>query len=606
VGQNFSAQPAENRVTFDGVPATVVSASANRLVVKPGRVVTAARWVAVSVEVGRQTSNAMEFELVPSGTARVEQRPVIAAPTSVVRVGADLYVSSNAILSSTGGLYRVEPDGRTTRVVAGRLVPFQDPNQTRYEVPMFLATDGTDIWFTTSFNAVRRYHVATGVVSEIALLPQNINGFTRGPGGHLFMSAQDGKVQRISPEGEVTTISAPELQGAFGLWADGGDVFVANAFDGSVIRIANAEGNYTLTPSFTTSPSPGLTLAVVSGQLVLAAYDGRLFAANRNTGGPMEPFRAPAGYGSFIYGMWADADGALLLAQPVAGAVRRIAAGVNTATIAAAGLRQAFATVRMNDRWYFAGISFPTPQGGPLSAGLADGTVVELTDEGVSRIVARGGDIRGMVALGDGRLALSDCVGRRISTLNPATGEVSELLGAGDGLSCPTGLALGAAGELLYIDVQEAGATVGRRTSQGQHQPAFVTSLPREAFQLARVGGRLLVLSQGTAEAPGALYTADATVGGVASVWVPPLSLYAITSMGLAPSGALVLSRSTGELLTLAVEPRLLSPFGSALVFPAPSGNGQNHSLVRSMGFKPDGTLVMMDGQQYEVVTVTP
>ncbi len=605
MGQNFSPQPADNRVTFEGAPATVVSASANRLVVKPNRPVAQARWVAVSVEVAQRTSNAMQFELVPSGTPRVEQHPLINSPSAVVRVGADLYVTSQSLGNiSSGGLYRVEPDGRTTRVVRARFITLRETAQSRYDNPQFLTTDGTDVWFTTVFGAVRRYHVASGTVSEIAQLTSSVQNITRAQGGSLFLTEAGGSVHRISPSGVLTTLNGPEVRGAHGIVADGTDVFVCNFNEGSVTRIANAEGAYTLTPRFTTSPSPGLSITVANGKLVLAAYDGLLYAADRSTGGVMAPYLASEGYGGFVFSMFADAEGSLYLAQPVTGVVRKIAAGTSASTIAAAGFRLTSATVRLHDRWYFAGVSFPSTF--TMPAGMADGTVIELSDDGVSRIVARGGDIRGLAVLGDGRLAFSDCSGRKISALEPTTGTVSELLGAGNGLSCPVGLATGAAGELFYVDVQETGASVGRRTAQGAHTPALVTGLPKEAFQVARVGSRILVLSQGTSEVPSALYAAEATAGGGASEWMPPVSMRSITGMGVAPSGTVYLARSNGELLSLDPETRLLWPIGSSLVFPVSFNEPTPPSKVLSLGFKSDGTLVMLDAQQYETITVAP
>jgi sugar lactone lactonase YvrE len=609
-GQNFSSTAANNRVTFDGVLAMVVSASATQLVVRPTQAVSAARLSAVSVEVQQEVSNTASFELVPSGTPKKLNAQLI-NPLSLAVVGTDVYLLSNSPSAVSTGLFRVLPDGRMLRVPGTHFVSWENL--------LALTADGTDLWFTTTLQAVRRYNVATGKVSDVAVIPPSSSSSTGGSlrsiartaNGYLFVIdasiPNGGAVQRISPTGTVSIISGTGVSGASIIAASGTDVFVA-APTGSVTRIANAEGTYTVTPGFATNTEPASAMAVVGTQLVLSTLGSsgyRLQSVDKTAGGALTPYLSPVGYGGPITGLGSNAQGDLFLAQPTDGVVRKIAgANDTTTTLVAAGVRLATGLVRMNGRTYVTAISASTPPAA-IPAGIQNGTLTEISADGSGRLLLSGGQFRGLVPWAAGRLAVSDCAAHRIFSLDPATGTTTDLLTAADGLSCPTGLVTGASGELFYLDVGASGATIGRYTSQGNNR-TFVTGLPVEASQLARVGSRLHVLglapnSSGVWQAT-SLYSADAATGGAATPLLPPLLLPLVEALATAPSGVSYLGRLNGDILAMN-EGGTLTPVANTLLSTAA---GSTSSRFITFGFDSDGTTVVLDLVPGDLIAVAP
>ncbi len=608
-GQNFSTTAANNRVTFDGVLATVVSASATQLVVRPTQAVSTARLSAVSVEVQHEVSNTASFELVPSGTPRKLNAQLI-HPLSLAVVGTDVYLLSNSPSAASTGLFRVLPDGRMLRVPGTQSV--------RWENLLALTTDGADLWFTTSLQSVRRYNVATGRVSDVAVIPPyssdspggTLRGIARTANGYLFVIdaslPNGGAVHRISPTGTVSIISGSGVSGASIIAASGTDVFLAGP-TGPVTRIANAEGAYTVTPGFATNTEPAAAMAVVGTRLVLstlASSGYRLQSVDKTAGGALTPYLSPVGYGGPITGLGSNTQGDLFLAQPTDGVVRKIAGVDGTTALVAAGVRLATGMVRMNGRTYVTAISASTPPAA-IPAGIQNGTLMELSADGTGRLLMSGGQFRGMVPWDAGRLAVSDCSARRIFLLDPATGSTTDLLTAADGLSCPTGLVTGASGELFYIDVGTTGATIGRYTSQGNNR-TFVTGLPVEASQLALVGGRLQVLglapgSSGVWQAT-SLYSADAVTGGAATTLLPPLLLPLVEALATAPSGVSYLGRLNGDILAMSAG-GTLTPVANTLLG---TGSSSTSSRFITFGFDSDGTAVVLDLVPGDLIAVAP
>jgi IPT/TIG domain len=616
-GQNFSTTAANNRVTFDGVSATVVSASATQLVVRPPQGVSTARPSAVSVEVQQQVSNTASFELVPSGTVRrLNARLII--PRSVVRVGTDLYVTSSYPEGSQlAGLYRITPDGRVIRVVSAL------PGNR--DAPQALTTDGTDIYFTTRSRAVRRYNVATGQVSDVVAAippgPHEIFSYTwslpaiaRTPNGYFFVVDTSvgfsWGVQRISPSGQVTDMSPLGLSTARDLVADGTNVFVALSYStSSVTRISNAEGAYTLTHfASTTDQTPLNSLTVVGNQLVAASslsIGTRLLSVDKSTGGTLAPYGNPAGYGSSFAGMWGTPQGEIYVAQPFDGAVRKLMGSADTTTaLMGAGRRLAMGVVRMNGRTYVSGISTSVLPPQPPT-GMLNGTLAEFSEDGTGRLLATGGQFRGLVPWPGGRLAVSDCRASRIFTLDPATGSTADLLTAADGLTCPTGLVTGPTGELFYINSTPGGSTIGRYTSQGNNR-TFVTGLPPESSQLTLASGRLLVMGlagrfddwvQATS-----LYSADAATGGIATPLLPPSLLPMAQALATSPSGVVYVGRTNGDILTMDAG-GTLTPFTNVMLSVPPR---LRSSRFHTFSFDPDGTAVFLDTEQGDLLVMAP
>ncbi|MBI3181382.1 MAG: IPT/TIG domain-containing protein [Myxococcales bacterium] len=617
-GQSFSATPDQNRVTFDGVEATMVSATSTQLVVRPGAPVAYPRPVAISVEVAKQVSNAVAFWLVPSGTPRAEPAALPTSPTAGVLVGADLYLAAGGF-SSSAGLYRVESSGRTTRVVRAASLSFVPqgggPSQL-FDVPLALATDGTEVYFTSAFGSVRRYKPSTGAVSEV-LGPQQggggpnwppLSGIARGPTGFLYvvdrnLGGGQGGLLRLSPTGQLTAITDPALAGAFGVAADGTDVFVSIEGAGTVAKLADASGTYSVTGAFATGAVSPQGIAISGGKVIVSSDDGRLRSADRATGGAMAVHLDANGYTYQARGLHAPANGDLFLAQPDSSAVRKITSLGNAATIVSAGIRIAFGTLRMNGRWYFAGVGGALFSGGPAAG---DGTILELAQDGSSRVLAVGDLPIGLAQTPSSRLAVSDCLGRKIYVLDPSNGTSSDLLTSADGLTCPAGLAYNTAGDLFYVNTVLGGpgvTTIGKRTSAGVNTLSFSTGLPPGTLHLARSGGKLLTLGLG----PGGnfpIFSADEQTAGTATELVPGTAVSSGSALASSPTGEVYLLRFGGEILKLDPQSGTLSRFGTSLT--QPIGGQGPQSMSFSIGFKPDGTLLTQDFGQGELIAVAP
>jgi hypothetical protein len=303
--------------------------------------------------------------------------------------------------------------------------------------------------------------------------------------------------------------------------------------------------------------------------------------------------------------IWGTPQGEIYIAQPFDGAVRKLMGPADTTTaLLGAGRRLAMGVVRMNGRTYVSGISSSVlPPQPPM--GMLNGTLAEFSEDGTGRLLATGGQFRGLVAWPGGRLAVSDCRASRIFTLDPVTGSTANLLTAADGLTCPTGLVTGPTGELFYIDSTPGGSTIGRYTSQGNNR-TFVTGLPPESSQLTLASGRLLVMGlagffadwvQATS-----LYSADAATGGIATPLLPPSLLPMAQALATSPSGVVYVGRTNGDILTMDAG-GTLTPFTNAMQsVPSILKSSRFHTF----SFEPDGTAVFLDTEQSALLVMAP
>ncbi|MHB8878330.1 MAG: hypothetical protein ACYC8T_31930, partial [Myxococcaceae bacterium] len=553
------------------------------------------------------------------GTPRAADIALPAVPSGVVQLGSELFVAAQALTGPAAGLYKVAATGTQTRVVRAASVDIVSPSAPGriYDAPVALATDGTDVFYTTAFGSLRRYQVSTAVVSELAT-PNNTNGnsfpsltgLARSTNGWFFIVNRNqdggqGGVVRISPAGVMDELNHPALRGGFGIAVSGTTLYLTVPGANSVTRVTNAETTPAVSAAWATAAPGARGIATAGSQVVVSADNGQLLAAPVSSGGAMAPFGIAGGYLYPADGLFAAANGDLFLAQPSGGAVRKIATAQTAATIVSAGLRPAFATVRLGARWYLATIGPAIFGGGPPALAAQDSALLEVGDDGTSRILRRGGLLSGLASNGT-QLLVSDCLDARIVSLDVTTGTATDVLTSTDGLTCPAGLAVGAGGELLYANSVLGGpgtARVGRKAGT-VHNGNFITNLPGDTLFLALAGGKVLTMGLGPGGSSG-LYAADATSGGTAAQVIGPAVLTQAGALGVSPSGTPFIVRFGGGIYSVDLTGNRLLPFGSTLTQAITGGGGQGPQAF-SFAFRPDGTLWVPDFGQQAVVAVAP
>lgn len=622
-GESFSATPAENRVTFNGWDAEVVSATATELIVRPMVATEDARPVVVNVEVANQVSNGLFFELVPSGTTRATPIAVPTAPSGVARVGTDLYVAAGSVVSPSAGLYRVGVDGTTTQVVAGRRFEAAGAGPTQiFDGPVAVATDGTDVFFTTVLGAVRKYSVAEGGVTDV--VAPGLGGGSAFPArtalafdgaGNLYVLDRNGagdglaSILRVATDGSVHEVA--DVGGAgYGLASDGTNLFATRG--NGVVKVTSPAGTPVLTAHSAGGPSPALGLAVVGGNVVASFQSGILGAVSAGTPGAMTPFGDGGGYGYGAQGMAATTSGDLYLAQADASAVRVIPNGQTAATIVAAGTRLAFGTARIGTTWYFATVGSGLFSGGPGGAPAApDGAIIEVRANGTSRVLRGGGLPIDLLATGADQLTISDCLTGEIYTLVPSTGVATTVLDDGDGIVCPAGMYAHASGDLFFLEAAlgPGTATIGKVTSGGTLTQDVVTGLPGPTLFLDGIGDDLYAAGLGLSDdnVGTGVWHGDAATAGAATRVASDASTGGTTAMTVGPDDRIFMHRfALGELIELDPSTGELAPIGTTLIdglFSFGSGSG---SVTFSMGFGDDGTIVLMDMGQSTLAAVAP
>lgn len=636
-GENFSTTAANNHVTFDGVAAVVLSASETELTVKANEGVLASRQVAISVEVANQVSNAIEFLLVPSGTARASDTTLPSAPSGVVQVAnGDLYVAAQVITGPSAGLYKVAADGTQSRVVRSESIdvaPSANGGPSRiYDAPVALATNGTDVFYTTAFGALRRYAVGTGIVSEL-VAPNHSNGsffpsltgLARSTDGWFFIVDRNqnngvGGVIRVSPAGVVDSLNNASLNHAFGIAVTGSGsgtmLFVTVPDVGNVNRVTGAEGASPVYYSgwAWTSPMAQLRgITVTADSLVVAASDAAMLFSTPADGTGDVSMTLYGDVNGYLYaadGLFAAANGDLFLAQPTGFAVRKIASAGNatqTGVLVSIGQQPAIATTRLGAKWYLATIG-PATAGGPFLVAAQNSALLEVTDDGTSRILRTGDFFSGLApaAPNGTQLLVSQCdYSHGIVSVDVASGIDTQVLASTDA-ACPTGLAVGADGAIFYVNsvMGNGPARVGRKLGN-THTPEFITNLPGGTLYLALAGGKALTMDLGPG-GPTGLFGTDATNGSAdPALLLGPATLSQASALSVSPAGIPFILRMGGEVFSVDLGQNRLQPFGSTLTQPIAGGGGPN-ALAMSFAFRPDGTLWVPDFGQLAVVEVAP
>lgn len=629
-GDGFSATASENRVTFNGYLATVIAASPTELVVEPSVDTADEVLMVVDVEVSRQVSNGLTFDLVPSWTSRATPQALPTAPTAVVGVGGELFVAAGNMRGPTSGLYEVDADGVVSLLVAAEDVSLPVGGGGSAQLrdgPIALATDGTDVYYVTTLGSVMKYVVADGSVEQVLAPsfggpggePPTRTGVAFDSAGVMYVVDRSlggtGGIIRVEPDGTTQAMTDPAFgDGAaaeiVGIASDGTDLFISDMVDQVVIKVSNPETSFDVTDNFATGAAEPIGITVLGTEVVVSNSDGTLRSVDKTSGGPLAAFGDAGGYVYRAEGLWTDGTD-LYLAQSSSSAIRRIAGGSTDAELVAVGERLEFGSVQVGDTWYFSGVGFGL-FGGPMSDAAPDGAILQVNPDGTSQLLAQGRFPTGMLASGAGKLTVSDCFEQRIYTLDLETGARVDRLTAADGLTCPAALFENAAGDLFYTnaDIQApTPSSIGRLTSDGDNQVDYVTGLPPGTVTMAVKGTTAFATWLGGGMENGTdIYTADLSSGGVASVLVPAARAGTVSALGVSPDGALLGYRfGLGDLIKIdptsgAVEP-LANTWLPGAVLPGQEGAV---AATFSLAFMDDGTVVVPDGGQGAIIHVAP
>lgn len=612
-GANFGATAAENKVFFNGMPATVVSASATKLVVQSGQDVSQQQGAAISVEVANQVSNAVAFMQVPAGTVQMEEVSLPTAPTGAVAVGSDVYVAGGTYWMPSAGLYKRDSTGKVTRVWAAKHVDWFDSyfmTTTRvYDAPVALATDGTDVWFTSAHGHVRKYVVATGQVVEVMAPSYLTTGGGEGSspfpplagiavdadknvfvvGRSVHSEGTNPAVLEIAPDGSVGVFPHWGFYDMWGIAVDGTRVFVTGSATESsglaMLDLADSAPAFSEISAALTGPRG---IAVSGGLLYVSMPDGQLISMN-----PDGTNLSDAGQYSYQADQITSSDDVLLLAQPEGSAVRRVTTSYSPELLVV-GARPSFGSVEVGGVWYFAAVG-PASLGGTGNTNLADSAVLAVMPDGSSKIIHSSRFISGLAASPDGTwLAVSDCLAAVIVTVALPNGGETKVADSADGVLCPGNLAFTPAGDLLFTNLdpnpQQPGPTTVGRISGATKNASFITGLPAMSMFLALSGSTVFV-----ATAPGRageIWSADTTAGGAATLAVGPTRLGEVMTLASAADGRVFVMRSGNELMEL-VDGELL-PFTYAVDGSVNAGRSSGFGVL-SMGFRADDTVVYLD-----------
>jgi len=388
---------------------------------------------------------------------------------------------------------------------------------------------------------------------------------------------------------------------------DGTMVYVTHPSRNDVIRIDVSSG----TPSFAAGFVTGITgpagIAVLNDQLIISASDGQLYAADKAAGGAAAVFGDANGYRYRAEAISVTAAGDLLLSQAGSSAVKRISSGDTEAQLVAAGQRLDFATLRIGDRVYLAGVGngLFNNSGGPAPQ---DGSVIEVASDGTSRLIATGTFPIGLAELPNGELAVADCFERRIFSVNLTTLATTELVSPSDGARCPAAMAV-VSGDLLFADADISGGSPGRvslRASNGTITADFITGLAGASVKMVVDGNTVLSAAVGLGDGRGSVYSAP-LAGGAATLLVPESRAGGLTAFARSPLGAVLIGRfGLGEILELDPSTGDLTQVGSVATSAFRIGQGNQGSMVLSFGFTEDGTIIAPDFGQRQIVMVAP
>ena len=227
-GSHFSAVPAENSVTFNGVPATVASAIPNEIKVFVPKSTLSSGPVRVSVA-GKTVVSAGSFTYMP----------MVVAVTTVAGYGdtKSLNLPCSIALDAGGNLYvaefgnnrirKITPQGESTFAgTSGSEAGHVDgvERNARFQAPCGITTDAKDYLYVTDGGIDNGRIRRISMQAQVSTLADDMRGFVENPASYEKLSSPRGivrdadgnlyvadtnnhRIQKISPEGRVLTLA---------------------------------------------------------------------------------------------------------------------------------------------------------------------------------------------------------------------------------------------------------------------------------------------------------------------------------------------------------------------------------------------------------------
>jgi hypothetical protein len=176
-------------------------------------------------------------------TNTVTTLSTIIGPHGIATDGIFLYVSS----FSNHTIVRVPVTGGSPLVIAGGVQGNLDETGTnaRFNVPTYLTTDGKNLYITDrGNNQIRKYSIATGVVSTIVTGLNGPNGITTDSNFLYIANTEDNNILRYDLNlGGPADIFATGLTSPYGLTMDGSNLYVFEGSGKSIKKITKTSAS---------------------------------------------------------------------------------------------------------------------------------------------------------------------------------------------------------------------------------------------------------------------------------------------------------------------------------------------------------------------------
>jgi IPT/TIG domain len=298
-GTGFSTTPTDDLVSFNGKPATVLSATSTSLIV---RTPTLAGTGNVTVTVNDKiiTAGLFTYDTTWMGTTITD---TILAPTYLsIDNSGNVYVSS----LGSSAVYKIDPSGAISTFAA-----IFTPTGSAFDASgnLYVVSDGDNIYKVSP----------AGTVTLIATDPGALWGLAMGQNGNFYAANQnDSSVDMISPQG-VVSIYDSNAPNCSGLAINNGKLYVTasvgagipGSWEGTIFSMTQPEITSPVTSGFDYDGLSQLTFDN-SSNLYATVYDNANFQGNvirispdgtvTNLSMPNIPY---------IFGIVADASGHL-------------------------------------------------------------------------------------------------------------------------------------------------------------------------------------------------------------------------------------------------------------------------------------------------------